>query len=40
MSTENRPRSAIDAEDRIVETCANMLAAKQWRLTYKWRQEP
>ncbi|SRR6266568_1999705 len=33
-------RSAIDAEDHIVEACANVLAAKQWRLTYKWRQEP
>jgi GntR family transcriptional regulator len=32
-------RTAIDAEDRRVETCANVLAAKQWRLTYRWRQE-
>ena len=33
-------RTAIDAEGRKVETCANVLAAKQWRLTYRWRQEP
>jgi GntR family transcriptional regulator len=33
-------RTAIDAADRKVETCANVLAAKQWRLTYRWRQEP
>lgn len=33
-------RTAIDAEGRKVETCANVLAAKQWQLTYKWRQEP
>ena len=32
-------RTAVDAEDRRVETCANVLAAKQWRLTYRWRQE-
>jgi GntR family transcriptional regulator len=32
-------RTAIDAENRKVETCANVLAAKQWRLTYRWRQE-
>ena len=32
-------RTAIDAEDRKVETCTNVLAAKQWRLTYRWRQE-
>jgi GntR family transcriptional regulator len=32
-------RTAVDAEDRKVETCANVLAAKQWRLTYRWRQE-
>lgn len=33
-------RTAIDTEGRKVETCANVLAAKQWRLTYRWRQEP
>lgn len=33
-------RTAIDAHERKVETCANVLAAKQWRLTYRWRQEP
>jgi len=33
-------RTAVDAHDRKVETCANVLAAKQWRLTYRWRQEP
>lgn len=33
-------RTAIDAGDRKVETCANVLAAKQWRLTYRWRQDP
>ena len=32
-------RTAIDPEERKVETCANVLAAKQWRLTYRWRQE-
>jgi GntR family transcriptional regulator len=32
-------RTAIDPEGRKVETCANVLAAKQWRLTYRWRQE-
>jgi hypothetical protein len=32
-------RTAIDVEDRKVETCTNVLAAKQWRLTYRWRQE-
>lgn len=33
-------RTAIDDQDRKVETCSNVLAAKQWRLTYRWRQEP
>ena len=32
-------RTAIDAEDRPVETCLNVLAALQWRLTYSWNQE-
>ncbi len=32
-------RSAIDEQDRPVEACSNVLAAKQWRLTYKWRQD-
>jgi GntR family transcriptional regulator len=33
-------RTAIDDEGRKVETCSNILAAKQWRLTYRWRHEP
>lgn len=33
-------RTAVDAADRRVKTCTNVLAAKQWRLTYRWRQEP
>lgn len=33
-------RTAFDDEDRKVETCANVLAAKQWKLKYRWRQEP
>jgi GntR family transcriptional regulator len=33
-------RTAIDSEGRKVETCTNVLAAKQWRLTYRWRQQP
>jgi GntR family transcriptional regulator len=33
-------RTAFDADDRPVETCTNVLAAFQWRLTYSWRQEP
>ncbi|WP_420087711.1 GntR family transcriptional regulator [Nocardiopsis composta] len=32
-------RTAFDSEDRPVETCLNVLAAAQWRLTYAWRQE-
>jgi GntR family transcriptional regulator len=32
-------RSAIDAEDRRVEACANILSAVQWRLAYGWRQD-
>ncbi|CAM3657689.1 UTRA domain-containing protein [Nocardiopsis rhodophaea] len=32
-------RTAFDAEDRPVETCLNILAALQWRLTYSWSQE-
>lgn len=32
-------RTAFDAEDRPVETCLNVLAALQWRLSYSWRQE-
>jgi GntR family transcriptional regulator len=33
-------RSAIDAEDRPVEACRNILSAAQWKLAYGWRQEP
>ena len=33
-------RTAVDDHERKVETCANVLAANQWRLTYRWRQEP
>ncbi|MQY05715.1 GntR family transcriptional regulator [Actinomadura macrotermitis] len=33
-------RVAIDAQDRPVEACVNILAALQWRLSYSWRQEP
>lgn len=33
-------RSAIDANDKPVEACVNVLSAMQWRLTYGWRQEP
>lgn len=32
-------RTAFDGEDRPVETCLNVLAALQWRLTYSWHQE-
>lgn len=32
-------RTAFDEEERKVEACANVLAAKQWRLTYRWRQQ-
>jgi GntR family transcriptional regulator len=32
-------RTAFDAEGRPVETCLNVLAALQWRLTYSWAQE-
>lgn len=33
-------RTAIDHEDRPVEVCVNVLVARQWRLTYRWRQDP
>lgn len=33
-------RTAFDTHDRPVETCLNVLAASQWRLSYSWRQEP
>jgi GntR family transcriptional regulator len=32
-------RTAFDANDQPVETCANVLAALQWKLTYAWHQE-
>jgi GntR family transcriptional regulator len=32
-------RTAFDDKDRPVETCLNVLAAMQWRLSYSWRQE-
>jgi GntR family transcriptional regulator len=32
-------RSAIDAEDRPVEACRNILSAVQWKLAYGWRQD-
>jgi GntR family transcriptional regulator len=32
-------RTAYDAQDRPVETCANILSATQWRLSYSWRQD-
>ena len=31
-------RTAYTADDRPVEACANVLAAYQWRLTYRWSQ--
>jgi len=31
-------RTAYAADDRPVEACANVLAAYQWRLTYRWSQ--
>lgn len=33
-------RTAWTADGRPVEACANILAAYQWRLTYRWTQEP
>lgn len=33
-------RTAIDAQDHKVEACTNVMVARQWRLTYRWRQEP
>jgi len=33
-------RSAIDAGDKPVEACRNILSAAQWKLAYGWRQEP
>lgn len=33
-------RSAIDADDKPVEACRNILSAAQWKLAYGWRQEP
>ncbi|GAB3452652.1 GntR family transcriptional regulator [Streptomonospora sediminis] len=32
-------RTAFDAADRPVETCLNVLAALQWKLSYAWAQE-
>ena len=32
-------RTAFDAQGRPVETCANILSAAQWRLSYSWRQD-
>jgi GntR family transcriptional regulator len=32
-------RTAYDAQDRPAETCANILSATQWRLSYGWRQD-
>lgn len=32
-------RTAFDANDRPVETCLNVLAALQWRLSYSWTQD-
>jgi 8-oxo-dGTP diphosphatase len=31
-------RTAYAADDRPVEACTNVLAAYQWRLTYRWNQ--
>ena len=31
-------RTAYAADDRPVEACSNVLAAYQWRLTYRWSQ--
>ena len=45
LRIENQPvfvvtRQAIDADDKPVEACVNILAALQWRLSYGWRQDP
>lgn len=32
-------RTAFDKDDRPVETCLNVLAALQWKLTYAWEQD-